>query len=503
MCHILSAALLCLLAASIASADVCGSIEYAGNIRILNLWGSWDDMGYAHGYLLGPDISEVFHKYFLEMAGGPGNFESARIFFLAYFEVPEDFIDYTQGMISGIADTISLYSPQLGRNIDYIDICVVSSIPDIAALKGEDMLLCSSVSAWGEATETDPVLSGAPAISRNLDYYVDTGGMVLDHSILLTFEPENGQDWIAVGFPGFAGCLSGMNESGVSACLNMGNHQGTSQYTSPFVPICMAQALGLMETDFNGSGSCNIEDMKDALTQWNRGNSFDIHVVADRDLAGQDSNAVVVEVSNMDGYAFRYSYHETAIAPCRMILTNHHRVLIPPVGCYRYSYLMDSLTTNPDVNLDRLWKFMGAVGWPATPGAGGTIQTMVFMPEQLRTGLAFASLSTPAYEQDPEWIDWADIFPNHTPQGIGKAPAETHGMVIYPNPSSGTITILSPTILSSVMVFDISGRIMQVSSPANSSDVTLDLSMLPQGLYRIQTISEEGTNSRELVVIHN
>jgi hypothetical protein len=145
---------------------------------------------------------------------------------------------------------------------------------------------------------------------------------------------------------------------------------------------------------------------------------------------------------------------------------------------------------------------MGAVGWPATPGAGGTIQTMIFMPEQLRTGLAFASLSTPAYEKDPEWIDWADIFPNHTPQGISEGPAETRGIAIYPNPSSGTVTILSPTTLSSVIVFDISGRIIQVSSPVNSVNVTLDLSMLPQGLYRVQTFSEERTSSREIVVIH-
>ena len=478
-------ALICLVLSTVSLADTCGSIEFIGDVRVLNLWGSWDEMGYAHGYLLGPDISEVFHDYFLEMAGGTGSFESARTFFINYFEIPQDFSDYTQGMISGIADTISLYSPVLGRNIDYIDICVCSSIPDIAALKGNSELLCSSVSAWNDATAEATYLNGAPAISRNLDYYVDTGATILDNSILLTFDPDEGQDWVSIGFPGFAGSLSGMNESGLSACLNMGNNQETTQYTTPFVPICMALALGLSENDFDGSGQFDVEDMKTALTTWNRGNSYDIHVVADRALAGQDSSSVVVEVSNRDGYAFRYSTDEPTIAPDRMILTNHHRVLIPPVSCYRYSYLMDSLTTDPDVDLQRFWNFMGAVGWPASPGSGGTIQTMVFMPEILGIMVSFSSLSTPSYAQVPEDIAWDDIFPNHSSQGMEIHDPEAGELIVFPNPSSGFVSIHLPASSCCIKVYDTSGRCIQRIANHEDESATLDMSSFPEGLYRI------------------
>jgi len=50
-----------------------GSVETIGEIRVVNLWGTWEEMGYAHGRLLGPDIKEVFEGYFLELAGGTAN----------------------------------------------------------------------------------------------------------------------------------------------------------------------------------------------------------------------------------------------------------------------------------------------------------------------------------------------------------------------------------------------------------------------------------------------
>jgi hypothetical protein len=483
-------------------ADVNGSIEYINDIRILNLWGTWTEMGYAHGYLLGPDIQEVFEEYFLEVIGSVSNYNMVRTYFLYYFDVPPEFEAYSQGIIGGISDTVSIYSDTLGRYLDYIDICVVSATPDLSDLKGMKQFLCTSVSAWDNATAGDPELNSSPAISRNLDYYVDTGSSILVNNLLITFDPQTGQDWISVGFPGFSGCLSGMNESGISACLNMGSNRGTTQYPGKFIPICMAQALGLSNEDFNSSGSCDIQDMKDALTQWSRSNSYDIHVVADRTLAGQDSSSVVIEVNNSDGYAFRYAEDEPDIAPCRMILTNHHRVLIPPEGCSRYAYLMDSLTTNPDVTLERLWNFMGAVGWPATPGSGGTIQTMIFMPEQLKIGLTFSTISIPSYNQTPEWIEWADVFPNHQPQGIEGGIHTEREILVSPNPSSGIVMISYPDNIHDISVYDIAGRKMRVNFIQQGDGCSsADLSSLPEGIYRISIQIDDAILSEDVVII--
>ncbi len=131
---------------------------------------------------------------------------------------------------------------------------------------------CSSVSGWGGATAADPLLQGEPAVSRSLGYFVDSGETILGMSRLFVFDPDQGLSWISVSFPGFMGPLSGMNEEGVNATLNMGNHQGTSQFSPSFVPICMAITLGLTREDFDGSGSNDIQDLKSATTLWNRAN---------------------------------------------------------------------------------------------------------------------------------------------------------------------------------------------------------------------------------------
>lgn len=115
MKHAMLISLCLLIACPLFSEDVNGSIEYLGDIRILNLWGTWPEMGYAHGYLLGPDIGEVFHEYFLEMVGGVSNYANLRAYFLMYFDIPSVFIDYSQGILSGISDTVSIYSVPLGE----------------------------------------------------------------------------------------------------------------------------------------------------------------------------------------------------------------------------------------------------------------------------------------------------------------------------------------------------------------------------------------------------
>lgn len=495
-------AILLIASGATLGSDLNGSVEYIGDIRILNLWGTWQEMGYAHGYLLGPEIKSVFEDYFIELAGGVSTYNSARQFVSIYFDIPIEFQEYSSGILAGAADTVDIYSEQLGRNMDQLDIYVVNCTPDVAALKGWKGFACSSVSAWGAATENDSQLQGSPAISRNLDFYVDSAATVLDAAVLITYEPEGCQDFFTLGFAGYMGCVSGMNSSGASATINMGNQQGTTQFTPNFVPICMAMTLGLSDPDFDGSGAFDMEDLKAALTDWNRSNSYAFHLVGDRSLAGGDSCGVVVELANRFGYAFRYSSSEPDIAPQRMILTNHHRELIPPVYCSRYTLLLSRLISNPDIDLDRYWDLMAEVGYPATPALGGTLQTMIFMPEQLRTGVAFATVSEPANQQDPQWIDWADIFPNHSPEGIEEGAAPETPFVVGPNPTLGAITVQFNGSATDLRVFDIGGRLMETHFTSEGDNVfTADLSDLPTGIYRVAGTVIGATRSAQLVLL--
>lgn len=476
-----------------------GSVEMLGDVRVVNLWGTWGEMGYAHGRLLGPEIREIFEGYFLELAGGTANVGLLRSSFQQYFTVPEEFEEYAGGIMAGMADTVSLWSEVYGRNLDALDLYVSSSVPDLAAVVDIPHPFCSSVSAWGDATAGDPLLLGSPAISRNLDFFIDSRSDILDMSILVVHDPAEGQDWVSVTFPGYMGTLSGMNETGLAAALNMGNHQGTFQTATPFVPICMALALGLSGNDFDGSGVCDIQDMTAAATVWNRANSYDIHIVSPEALGTGDGPGIVAEVNNQNGSALRRSSDEPAISPDRMILTNHHRVLYPPITCYRYSRLLDSLTADPGVTLDRLWNFMGAVGFPPVPGSGGTLHTMILQPEQLTIGLAFASPGTAPYYRDPEWIQWGDIFPNHGQQSApgDQAPGDFR---VYPNPASGVIHAACGTELCSPpSLYDMAGRLTGIRFTRAEGTYSADVSDLAAGLYMV--VPGQGMPGRSVLIL--
>lgn len=492
-----------MLAAFIASPgqEVCGSLEQQGPIEVLNLWGSWEEMGYAQGYLLAPRIKLVYETYMVELAGGVSNIDALRLFYTQHFDTPESFSLLAEGVIDGAADSVDLYSTVLGRELDTLDVLVASAVQDFSGATSVDGLLCSSVSSWGDATAADPELYGAPAVSRNLDYYVDEDGNVFDAMLLVTWDPDTGQDFVSVGFAGYLSTLSGMNESGVCAALNMGDHTGITSWEPDFVPITMALATGLNHDDYDGSGSHDAGDVVAALTDHNRSSSYIIHVLATPELAWQGDTGLVVEVNNLAGYEVRTAGDEPDIAPDHIIATNHHRKLYTPSPGWRYPALMDSLTGDPDMTLERLWWLMGTVGYPPTPGSGGTIQTMVFMPQQRRVGLAFSDESQASWEKQPHWLDWEDLFPNHGTGVETTEPAEGPRMRLAPNPAAASTCVYAAEG-GSIEVYDACGRRVRArASGCGNGARTLDLSGLSTGIHLVVHRGDSGLSAARLVVL--
>lgn len=487
-----------LILSSAMGAGVCGSIEYAGPVRILNLWGAWEEMGYAEGYLLGPEIVDLYDHYMVELAGGVSMVEYARQFVLANFDMPDEFADMARGMLEGIADTCGLYSPVYGRDLDTLDIWTAACAPDLSSIVLGRYVDCSSTSAWGAATAADPVLQGDPAVSRNLDYFIDSGTLILQGQVLRAIDPDDGQEWISAGIPGFMGCLSGMNSHGVCAALNMGNHYGISQWSPAFVPICTAQALGLSNDDFDGSGQCDLEDVEAALTTWNRSCSYCIHVLSPPALSSGDP-AEVVEVNNPAGWTVRTDADDPGVAPEHLIVTNHHRKLYPPVSCWRYQSISASIAANPAITLDRLWDLMGDVGFPPQPGTGGTVQTMILMPCDLRIGLAFAAPGSPSYSQDPQWMDWDDIFPNHS-SGVVEGGIESAAPAAWPNPCTEELCVSWPGA-SGLIVRDVTGRLVAAAvQPLGGGEFAVRTGALPRGIYLVADPGSTGTALKVLAV---
>jgi hypothetical protein len=107
--------------------------------------------------------------------------------------------------------------------------------------------------------------------------------------------------------------------------------------------------------------------------------------------------AVVVEINNPLGYQYRYSDDDSVFTPDHLVATNHHRLLYPPIPCWRYELLQDSITANPNMTLERFWWLMGDC-----TGANYTSLTVLFLPETKELAIAFADSSQQSWEKDPE-----------------------------------------------------------------------------------------------------
>ncbi len=82
--------------------------------------------------------------------------------------------------------------------------------------------------------------------------------------------------------------------------------------------------------------------------------------------------------------------------------------------------------------------------------------------------------------------------------GIGEAGA---GMLqIFPNPTSGLVTVNSEVLIKSLSVLDNSGRLLLVKE-VDALNYTLDLKQLKEGLYFIRIETTEGKLVRKISVI--
>lgn len=105
-------------------------------------------------------------------------------------------------------DVYNAYGPPYGRQLNY------HAAHDIGHAMQEYMLVgCSSFAVWGDESETGELLVG-----RNFDFYV--GDDFAKHKIILFVEPDEGERFVSVSWPGMLGILSGMNESGLTVTIN-------------------------------------------------------------------------------------------------------------------------------------------------------------------------------------------------------------------------------------------------------------------------------------------
>jgi len=161
-------------------------LEVHGNVPVLHLYGSPQEMGRQHGALLRDALSSLdryVHALLPEK-------DSKRL--LAFAERAEPHLPK--------AVRTELKAMAEAAGVPYLDLVAFNATP---------RLRCSALAVWGEATSDGGLIMG-----RNADYFsmglADRGG------VMVVYHPKQGKAVLSVTYLGMIGAFTGVNEDGVA-----------------------------------------------------------------------------------------------------------------------------------------------------------------------------------------------------------------------------------------------------------------------------------------------
>lgn len=395
--------------------------------KVLKIWGTHSERGYAHGYLMAEQIREIALDYFLGyfFQNNVYTYNYCRNYLTANYQIDPVYEIETEAMINGMIDSgISIYSELLGRNLDYQDILLANCVVDISAmvnLNSQFQLGCSSMSSWGESTLADPLLSGELVITRNMDWSIHQ--TLLNNHLMIIHLPseENETNWVSMSFPGMIGALSAINANDQGAFLNVGNNN-IHLYEQDLHPILFSVRNGIEKDDYNNDGANDVQDVVDAIGD-------KLHLSGTITHCVSPGQGVVVECNNASGIEVRSIADNSVISGNNLVATNHFRSLYPPVYCYRYNRFADSLSVNPYVTIDRSWQIVSGAG-----GVSSNLHTIQYLPSLDLLKWSTAKPGYPAYTLPPTDFVISELFiPQTFSEDYQYIPVASE-VIGYPNP---------------------------------------------------------------------
>jgi hypothetical protein len=181
-----------------------------GNFSVLDLRGTWREMGRQYGGLAGESLRAMYGKAIDEtLIGRLGKsrdeLEAAAKIFCANFP------HKLKEVMAGIAETSSL---ELCR------VMTLNAVEEVVAGELWQQNHCSGIAVWGEYS------SGALIYGRNYDYF-DWFGELGEHIVTAAYHPADGSLAVAtVGYAGEIYMTTGINERGIFLELNNGDPSG-------------------------------------------------------------------------------------------------------------------------------------------------------------------------------------------------------------------------------------------------------------------------------------
>jgi hypothetical protein len=473
--------------------------------KILKIWGTHSERGFAHGYLMGDKIKLLADLYIVNYvySGSPVLYNSVHTFFLNSFNIEQKYQDEAQGIIDGmIAAEIDLYNPVLQRDFNRDDILMINSLVDLIAYSDLDLLRdfgCSSLSAWGENTASDPQLQGDLVITRQLDW-TPHNTLHDNHLMIIHFPAENDEvNWLSFGFPGFFCALSGINEEGQGAFMNVGNNH-SHPIQQNLHPILLSVRNGLESYDYNGDFQTDAWDVANAIQDKTHYSGSIINAV-------NHQYALIIETNNQSGTMIREDSSNTMIPLDALVATNHFQTLYLPIYCVRYQNISDSLAANNQISVDRSWNILKGAS-----GVNSNLQMIEFAPNQNIIKWSTSKYGQPAYTNDPAEFEISELFT--MPVSVDNQYVEyIHVVKIFPNPFFEFTSLsfsLSQSSYVELSIFNVRGQkiktLLADSRSRGSYSVYWDGcdengQMVPSGIYVYRFSTNYMSESGRLILV--
>src|SRR5438477_4792695 len=182
-----------------------GRLEIIDGLRVMFLKGSPQEMGHQHGVLLRKQIEEAKDQVLYGIGVG-SSFDNGAWFFDDLESAQKQMLPFMHPDYLAEMDALAG-----AARIDKIKIRFANYFPE--------MFHCSSFATWGKATATGKLYHG-----RVLDYLRGVG--VEKNAVITVLQPEGRNAWVNVGYAGFVGSVTAMNDKQLAIGELGGYHDG-------------------------------------------------------------------------------------------------------------------------------------------------------------------------------------------------------------------------------------------------------------------------------------
>lgn len=307
-----------------------GAVRWLKGLPVLQLHGTAEERGFAHGYLVGEQIIDFFEFYVLEDSWRSARrYESEFVPFLeTHFDYSPEYLAEVDAVIKGIeASGIDMTVEWLDRDFRRVDLLAINAYIERRATQpsppaGDG---CSQFAFWGQATQGSDVDGGLIA-GRNMDGEVDLRKVTVSHFLLFAVQPsEPGRRrWVSAMWPGFVGTISGINEEGLYSMENAGG-TGPGPVVDGLTPCSWVQR-SILE---NAAGNSTPESIAASIDRFRSagGGAFGAGsiILWAVPYVGQAAPAFVSEGDRF-GTAVRLPTDVAPVCPNDIMATNHYRV---------------------------------------------------------------------------------------------------------------------------------------------------------------------------------